>query len=377
MSVDPTNLRNDWYIALSFLVAILFFVFGYEDLGHLATGVMFVIIGFILVFTQEKELKVRRADPSDVSYAGFWVRCGSLIADWGFISLWCLTLYAIWGSTFYDYFKYSFALISWLILEIYMYRFWGQTPGKMLVGIVVVRSDLQKLTWKEVLLRESLTILNDAGYLLKAILVYFMVITPGMIFTNPSMFSALPSDFFGKIFDKMSLVWWIWILSETVILLINYKKRALHDYLAGTVVTIQKRVKFRSWILVFILGVFALGDYWYFFIDNDFMVKFLAEKGEPKWEFGLGSNYQMGGCGEPKDYGLALKWYQKAADQGFPAAQFSLGMMYEVGQGVTADPQKAIQLYTLAAQKDFYPAKMFLKQLNDEKLIESKHKALH
>ena len=38
------------------------------------------------------------------------------------------------------------------------------------------------------------------------------------------------------------------------------------------------------------------------------------------------------------DYTEAVKWYRKSAEQGWPAAQASLGLLYVGGVGVAQDP---------------------------------------
>jgi TPR repeat protein len=40
------------------------------------------------------------------------------------------------------------------------------------------------------------------------------------------------------------------------------------------------------------------------------------------------------GKGVEQDFKEAIKWFQKAADQGFAEAQYNLGFMYDKGQGV-------------------------------------------
>ena len=45
-----------------------------------------------------------------------------------------------------------------------------------------------------------------------------------------------------------------------------------------------------------------------------------------------------------KDYGEAVKWYTKAAQQGHAFAQNDLGMMYENGEGVEKDYGEAGQM---------------------------------
>ncbi|MDA0655569.1 MAG: tetratricopeptide repeat protein, partial [Proteobacteria bacterium] len=57
------------------------------------------------------------------------------------------------------------------------------------------------------------------------------------------------------------------------------------------------------------------------------------------------------GKGVPRNYQDAVTWYQKAATQGEPAAQFNLGVMYRKGRGVPKDDKVARQWYEKAAKQ--------------------------
>ncbi len=46
-----------------------------------------------------------------------------------------------------------------------------------------------------------------------------------------------------------------------------------------------------------------------------------------------------------------MKWYRLAAEQGLADAQYNLGVMYEVGQGVPQDYDEAVKWYRLAAEQ--------------------------
>ena len=59
------------------------------------------------------------------------------------------------------------------------------------------------------------------------------------------------------------------------------------------------------------------------------------------------------GQGVPQDHGEAVKWFRKAAEQGFTQAQNNLGAMYAGGQGVPRDGAVAIEWYRLAAAQGF------------------------
>ena len=48
----------------------------------------------------------------------------------------------------------------------------------------------------------------------------------------------------------------------------------------------------------------------------------------------------------------AVKWFQKAADQGNAAGEYGLGLMFGKGEGVKQDNAKALDYVTRAAEKD-------------------------
>ena len=52
--------------------------------------------------------------------------------------------------------------------------------------------------------------------------------------------------------------------------------------------------------------------------------------------------------------------YEKAVEQGYANAQFSLGLCYASGIGVDRDEQKAVELYKMAAERGNIGAKNYL-----------------
>jgi TPR repeat protein/serine/threonine protein kinase len=76
-----------------------------------------------------------------------------------------------------------------------------------------------------------------------------------------------------------------------------------------------------------------------------------AEQNEAKAETSLGNMY-VKGWGVAQDYGEALKWVRKAAEQSEPRAETGLGWMYETGRGVTQDRAEAVKWYRKAAEQN-------------------------
>jgi TPR repeat protein len=62
----------------------------------------------------------------------------------------------------------------------------------------------------------------------------------------------------------------------------------------------------------------------------------------------IGVLYESG-YGVPKDYAQALSWFQKSADQGNAAGQDNLGFLYDQGWGVAQDYRRAMSWYRKAA----------------------------
>lgn len=75
-----------------------------------------------------------------------------------------------------------------------------------------------------------------------------------------------------------------------------------------------------------------------------------ADKGLAEAQFDLGDMYWLGN-GVAKDYSEAIAWYRKAGEQGLEEAQNRLGDMYSDQQGVKTDGQEALAWYSKAADR--------------------------
>ena len=72
---------------------------------------------------------------------------------------------------------------------------------------------------------------------------------------------------------------------------------------------------------------------------------------DAKEQYILGQNYDHGN-GVPKDQTEAIKWYRKAADQGYADAQAAIGISYVWGLGVPQDPAKSTTWFRKAADQN-------------------------
>ena len=122
---------------------------------------------------------------------------------------------AIFGLIIYYTLSHCYGII--------FHTYFGQTIGKMIMKVRVFDNEGDPITFRHAFFREFPYILITLGFLISDI---FQIITIGIDenFRN--------SYLFWTAFWVLSL----WTLAEIIVVFSNEKRRALHDYIAGTVV---------------------------------------------------------------------------------------------------------------------------------------------
>ena len=84
-----------------------------------------------------------------------------------------------------------------------------------------------------------------------------------------------------------------------------------------------------------------------------------AHAGDARAQNHLGTLYEDGE-GVARDFDRAAFWYRKAAEQGHPSGQLNLGRMFRGGMGVRRDERRAAAWYRAAAWRGVPEAQFFL-----------------
>ena len=84
-------------------------------------------------------------------------------------------------------------------------------------------------------------------------------------------------------------------------------------------------------------------------------VRRAAQQGDTRAQYNLGVLYVLG-QGVPQDDVEGARWLRLAADQGYALAEYNLGVMYDNGRGVLQDDAEATRWFRLAADQGFIPA---------------------
>jgi uncharacterized RDD family membrane protein YckC len=167
-------------------------------------------------------------------YAGFWSRLAANIVDILVLTpLMALGYWALYSSR-----DIAFASEIPLVLvstayEIYFVGRWGQTVGKKVVGIKVVSVDESAAGYRRAFWRQSVDLALALGSAVMAIVALSSV-------TNEE-FDLLSHHARDVLERRSEPNWYIylglaWSFGELLVLLTNKKRRALHDFIAGTVV---------------------------------------------------------------------------------------------------------------------------------------------
>ena len=129
-----------------------------------------------------------------------------------------------------------FIVISWLIFSVsaycaysvIMHTLFGQTIGKMIMEVKVFDlNEISKPSWAQAILRDSVPIF--IGFIGLFFLCYHLLSSGFSSDLYEETFSGLLGSYF-------SVTVFAWFILEIITMLTNHKKRALHDWMASTVV---------------------------------------------------------------------------------------------------------------------------------------------
>lgn len=178
-------------------------------------------------------------------FAGFWARFGSILLD-GLIFT-PVTIFILvaqnFGQTGYLIGGLT-SLLLYVILYIYVAGKYGGTPGKLICGIKIIRMDGEDISYSEAAKRSGVQL---AISFLAQIMLFSAVYS-----MTPEEYDALSwaekSVAITQVYPTLHLLHLIianiWIWGELIVLLTNDRKRALHDYMANTVVVQTKYIPY-------------------------------------------------------------------------------------------------------------------------------------
>ncbi|OAM91592.1 RDD family protein [Termitidicoccus mucosus] len=178
---------------------------------------------------------------AELRYAGFWKRFGAMWLDALFLLP--LVLVVFWGNSRFRLFQMYYLLPGFAVgafYGIYLVKRFGGTPGKLIAGLRITKLDGAAIGYREAVLRDA------PGWLLSLALSIGLAVAASRMSDVEYLSltfverSRRLKEFVPSWHQPLQMLQTIWIWGEFVVLLTNKKKRALHDFIAGTVVILKE-----------------------------------------------------------------------------------------------------------------------------------------
>ena len=174
-------------------------------------------------------------------YRTFWPRFWASFTD-GVVLLpvaLILQYYVTIEASFWEHMRWLFVIVLivntayWWVYTIYMHGRFGQTVGKRATYVRVVDAGTEEpITFKNALIRDSIPLAILAPLLIYESYRFLVGLPMGelLIGTESDTDSTTSREMWTSV---VVLAWWV---AEFVTMLTNDKRRAVHDFIAGTVV---------------------------------------------------------------------------------------------------------------------------------------------
>jgi uncharacterized RDD family membrane protein YckC len=194
-----------------------------------------------------EDIQPTTPDLGELHYAGFWQRFGAFWLD--IIIFLPITGLSYWLNERYRL-AYVYSFVPWIIVGLWYYVYlvkrYGGTPGKRILKIRITRLDGTPVGYREAFLRHSvlfvLSILQPIAILI-AILNMSDAEYLSLGFQERTLKLVAMAPAWHETLNILSNIW-IW--SEFVVMLTNKRRRAPHDFIAGTVVIRDTRPRARE-----------------------------------------------------------------------------------------------------------------------------------
>ena len=172
-----------------------------------------------------------------VEYAGFWRRFGAFWIDClCFLPLFALSYLLESKYRLFQVYYFLPSLLFGLWFHVYLVKRYGGTPGKLILKIQIQKLNGSHIDGESAFLRYSvmfiLSVLMSVATMISVLKMTDVEYQSGS-FLDQSIALMNGAPGWYKLVN-LALQAWVW--SEFIVMLMNKKRRALHDFMAGTVV---------------------------------------------------------------------------------------------------------------------------------------------
>ena len=204
-------------------------------------GAVIIVLAFLIIPPMIWWVYKRSIFPNEKRYRTFWPRFWAYWYD-GLVLMPVLVLFTVAShptiipllenTRWILVIAYILAYFSPWVYSIYMHGRWGQTVGKMITRVRVIDFNTESpISYSQALFRDSVPILIALPIHIYAL--WQLATGVGYNIPDTELYdSSLPAS--GTIWA--GLISWAWQFAEILTMLTNEKRRAIHDFIAVTVV---------------------------------------------------------------------------------------------------------------------------------------------
>ena len=177
---------------------------------------------------------------SEFEFAGFWKRVLAALIDaaigWALLPItlpmmfWCFRHRTIVPNLLFS--------IVWIIIFLYLVVHFGGTPGKLIVRLRIVDKLGNFLSWKAAIMRIIPCLIISLNSMLQMNSAVHNF--PGFVGAPSFLEVGKALNEYGGIHTILATIFALFIYIDIGVILFNKKKRAIHDFIAGSYVITRK-----------------------------------------------------------------------------------------------------------------------------------------
>ncbi len=167
-------------------------------------------------------------------YGGFWRRLLAGVLD-SLVLLPLMLLFPLLRITGHGWAFLTAvpAALAFVLFNVWFNARFGGTPGKLAVRLRITRPDGSRIGWREAWMRSSVDLVFAILFALAEL--WLLMQPDAWPYLRPEMVD-IEGSHLTAFFQWVFILQQIWIWSELFVLLLNRRRRAIHDLIAGTVV---------------------------------------------------------------------------------------------------------------------------------------------
>lgn len=177
------------------------------------------------------------SESNALQYASFWQRLGAHLVDMGILlPLTIGTMVLANEIRLFHVYWFLPSLAFGLFYSVYLVQRFGGTPGKLILKMRIALVDGTPVTTMAAFLRHSVLFVISIFSGIVSILAVLSVTDEAFEAMGTTARMQVTSDYSPALGWIVVVLVQVWIWSEFITMLLNKRRRAIHDYIAGTVV---------------------------------------------------------------------------------------------------------------------------------------------